>query len=48
MWPDDIYWLPHVLHGKKLEADFLFGEGDKILDYKVKIVDEVDTTSWVW
>ncbi|MFH1456592.1 MAG: hypothetical protein ABIF17_00580 [Patescibacteria group bacterium] len=41
MWPDDIHWLPHVLQGKKLEADFLFGAGDKILDYNIKIVDEI-------
>ncbi|MCX6718484.1 MAG: 8-oxo-dGTP diphosphatase [Candidatus Staskawiczbacteria bacterium] len=38
MWPDDTHWLPHVLQGKKLEADFLFGEGDKILDYNIKIL----------
>jgi len=41
MWPDDIHWLPHVLQGKKVEADFLFGEGDKILDYNVEIVDKI-------
>ena len=39
MWPDDIYWLPHVLKGNKVEADFLFGDEDKISDYKVRIVD---------
>ena len=38
MWPDDAYWLPHILQGKKLEADFLFGDGDKILDYNIKIL----------
>jgi ADP-ribose pyrophosphatase YjhB (NUDIX family) len=38
MWPDDIHWMPHILQGKKLEANFVFGEGDKILDYNVKII----------
>ena len=41
MWPDDTHWLPHILKNKKLEADFLFGEGDKILDYNIKIVEEI-------
>jgi len=41
MWPDDTHWLPHVLAGKKLEADFLFGEEDKILDYNVRIVEQI-------
>jgi len=36
MWPDDIHWLPHILQGKKVEANFLFGEADKILDYNIK------------
>ncbi|MCX6721611.1 MAG: 8-oxo-dGTP diphosphatase [Candidatus Staskawiczbacteria bacterium] len=38
MWPDDKHWLPHVLKGEKVEADFLFGEGDKVLNHKIKIV----------
>lgn len=41
MWPDDKHWLPHVLQNKKLEADFLFGEGDKILDHNIKIVENI-------
>jgi 8-oxo-dGTP pyrophosphatase MutT (NUDIX family) len=41
MWPDDIHWMPHILQGKKLEADFTFGEGDKILDYKIDIVKKI-------
>lgn len=35
MWPDDIYWLPQVLGGKKVRAEFLFGEDNKLLDHKV-------------
>ena len=41
MWPDDTHWMPHVLDGKKLEADFLFGEGDKVLDYNIEIVEKL-------
>lgn len=40
MWPDDTHWLPHILQGRKLEADFLFGDGDKILNYNIKIVEQ--------
>lgn len=36
MWPDDIHWLPSVLKGKRLEAQFLFGEKDSVLDLEVK------------
>ena len=32
MWPDDIFWLPQVLSGKKIHAEFTFGENDTILD----------------
>ena len=41
MWPDDTHWMPHILAGKKLEADFLFGEGDKILNYNINLVKEI-------
>jgi len=32
MWPDDIYWLPLFLEGKKFEGRFHFGEDDAILE----------------
>lgn len=35
MWPDDMLWLPLVLEGKTVQAEFLFGEGDIILDSKI-------------
>ena len=41
MWPDDTHWLPHILKREKVEAYFLFGDGDKILDYNVEIVEEL-------
>lgn len=35
MWPDDKYWLPLVLQGKKIKASFLFGEGDVVEDMEI-------------
>jgi ADP-ribose pyrophosphatase YjhB (NUDIX family) len=35
MWPDDPFWLPLVLSGKKINATFTFGDNDVILDQKV-------------
>ena len=37
MWPDDILWLPQVVHGKSVTAAFTFGEGDVITEYDMKI-----------
>lgn len=38
MWPDDIFWLPHVLEGKAVRAKFSFGEKDAILSQEVGIL----------
>lgn len=38
MWPDDEYWLPLILSGKKVKGKFIFGENETILDYKVRIL----------
>ena len=35
MWWDDRYWLPMVIQGKKVKADFLFGEDEKIADMEI-------------
>lgn len=35
MWPDDIYWLPQVLDGKKVSAQFKLDETDTIRSYDV-------------
>lgn len=38
MWPDDAYWLPEVIAGNKLEADFLFNDRYELIKHSVKIV----------
>jgi 8-oxo-dGTP pyrophosphatase MutT (NUDIX family) len=39
MWDDDRLWLPHILSGKKLEADFIFdSEGNKIEKHNIRII----------
>ncbi len=38
MWPDDIYWLPKVLAGDLIKAEFSFGENDIILEQQVEVV----------
>lgn len=37
MWADDSYWLPDVLDGKRLRAEFYFDEeGEEIRDYSIE------------
>jgi len=36
MWPDDKYWMPLFLMGKKFRGTFIFDESDNILDYQLK------------
>jgi 8-oxo-dGTP pyrophosphatase MutT (NUDIX family) len=38
MWEDDILWLPLVLKGNIVEADFLFDENQKMLEHNVRII----------
>ncbi|MFZ2126337.1 MAG: 8-oxo-dGTP diphosphatase [Candidatus Microsaccharimonas sp.] len=38
MWPDDPYWLPQVLQGKKISADFKLDESDTIVSHDSKEV----------
>lgn len=38
MWDDDRHWLPHVLQGKKLEANFTFKEGEIIDKHEIKFL----------
>ena len=38
MWSDDVYWLPEVLKGNKISADFKLDATDVIIDHTIKIV----------
>ncbi len=35
MWPDDPYWLPQILEGKKVKARFTLGKGDVLVEHSV-------------
>ena len=41
MWDDDKYWLPYVLGGKFVDAHFLFGDSNKVIDMKISYKAEV-------
>ena len=41
MWPDDPFWFPFFLAGKKFKGSFLFGERDVILEQELIEVDHV-------
>ncbi len=41
MWPDDIFWMPMFLEGKKFKGKFLFGENDVILEKELKEVEKL-------
>ncbi len=41
MWPDDRYWMPLFLNGKKFKGKFLFGESGIILEQKLTEVEEI-------
>jgi len=36
MWSDDKYWLPKVIEGKHVKADFYFDDNDNLLKYNIK------------
>ena len=42
MWPDDEYWFPLFLAGKKFRTKFLFGEGDNVLEQEIQEVTYID------
>jgi 8-oxo-dGTP diphosphatase len=35
MWPDAQHWLPQILEGKSLNAEFIFDQDIKIIDQKI-------------
>lgn len=38
MWQDDLFWLPQVLRGKKLQTVFEFDKDDNVLSAKIDFV----------
>ena len=42
MWPDDKFWLPKVLNGEKVKAEFIFKDGEIISSYNVRVVNMLD------
>jgi len=44
MWADDPYWLPQVIEGKKLSADFKLDEHDTIISHSTTEVVEFKET----
>lgn len=41
MWPDDRFWIPHVLDSKLVKATFTFAENEIITSQEVNIVDSL-------
>ena len=39
MWEDDKYWLPRILAGEQLVADFLFDDNQNLLEYDIRKVE---------
>jgi mutator protein MutT len=38
MWPDDKFWLPLVIEGNKIQAQFRLDKDDKIISHNIKKV----------
>jgi len=36
MWDGDKIWLPHILKGEKIEADFIFNTDEKIEKHNIQ------------
>lgn len=41
MWPDDKFWMPMFLAGKKFTGRFVFGENDVILEKELEEVEKI-------
>src|SRR5258708_6573932 len=48
MWPDDIFWLPEVIKGNFVHAQFSLGEKDVILNQQIEIVPIDTLAETVW
>jgi 8-oxo-dGTP pyrophosphatase MutT (NUDIX family) len=38
MWPDDIYWIPLFLKGKKFKGEFVFENNNKLLSHIIELI----------
>jgi ADP-ribose pyrophosphatase YjhB (NUDIX family) len=46
MWSDDKLWLPLIIEGRLVKADFVFSkEGDMLIDNSIEIVDYIEENS---
>ncbi|MDP1884374.1 MAG: 8-oxo-dGTP diphosphatase [Candidatus Moranbacteria bacterium] len=41
MWPDDKFWMPLLIEGKKFQGRFIFAENGKIKKYTLKTADKI-------
>lgn len=40
MWPNDLHWLPLVLDGQKITAQFKLDINDEVVSHNIEIVEE--------
>lgn len=45
MWPDDVLWFPLLLSNQKFYGYVIFDGMDTIVDYTLKIVDQLETVN---
>jgi len=41
-WPDEAFWLPPVLDGKKIRARFRFGAGGELFEQEIRVVENFE------
>ena len=41
MWPNDKFWLPMLLEGKKFAGKFVFGKNTEIINQELEIVEKL-------
>lgn len=42
MWPDDIFWLPRVIEGEKITAEFWFDGHNHVTKHTISTVEQFD------
>lgn len=41
MWPDDVFWFPYLLKGKKFKGRFLFDKKENIIEQSLNEVETI-------